>query len=201
MSDPPLSDIDFKNKMAWVCTKLGCVFPMVIRPAFRMGQYRVNDHPYHTPHFNLNRLPLSSRYVRREILPLFLKQTMILHQIVVLIYQQLLVKDFLVHYLWFVDLLQISLQLLWNIVCRQGLLVYNEHCRIRLISCNQWVNQIQVCKGQKSADGVLSDQYDPWQDLEFSCKDMVVSHCPVLFAVQYLWKYRWEYYREFPLEY
>ena len=24
---------------------------MVIWPAFRMGQYRVNDHPYHTPQF------------------------------------------------------------------------------------------------------------------------------------------------------
>ena len=30
-------------------SKLGCVFPMVIWPAFRMGQYRVNDHPYHAP--------------------------------------------------------------------------------------------------------------------------------------------------------
>ena len=27
--------------------ELGCVFPMVIWPAFRMGQYRVNDLPYH----------------------------------------------------------------------------------------------------------------------------------------------------------
>ena len=27
----------------------GCVFPMVIWPAFRMGQYRVNDHLYHAP--------------------------------------------------------------------------------------------------------------------------------------------------------
>ena len=24
---------------------------MVIWPAFRMGQYRVNDHPYHAPQF------------------------------------------------------------------------------------------------------------------------------------------------------
>ena len=31
--------------------KLVCVFPMVIWPAFRMGQYRVNDHPYHAPQF------------------------------------------------------------------------------------------------------------------------------------------------------
>ena len=31
--------------------KRGCVFPMVIWPAFRMGQYRVNDHPYHAPQF------------------------------------------------------------------------------------------------------------------------------------------------------
>ena len=32
-------------------SKRGCVFPMVICPAFRMGQYRVNDHSYHTPQF------------------------------------------------------------------------------------------------------------------------------------------------------
>ena len=25
------------------------VFPMVIWPAFRIGQYRANDHPYHAP--------------------------------------------------------------------------------------------------------------------------------------------------------
>ena len=31
--------------------KRGCVFPMVISPAFRMAQYRVNDHPYHAPQF------------------------------------------------------------------------------------------------------------------------------------------------------
>ena len=30
-----------------------CVFPMVIWPAFRMVQYRVNDHPYHAPQFSL----------------------------------------------------------------------------------------------------------------------------------------------------
>ena len=36
-------------KLSHVLTnsKLGCVFPMVIWPAFRMGQYRVNDHPYY----------------------------------------------------------------------------------------------------------------------------------------------------------
>ena len=33
-------------------TKWGCVFPMVIWPEFRMWQYRVNDHPYHTPPFS-----------------------------------------------------------------------------------------------------------------------------------------------------
>ena len=31
--------------------KRGCVFPMVIWPVFRMGQYRVTDHPYHAPQF------------------------------------------------------------------------------------------------------------------------------------------------------
>ena len=31
--------------------KRGCVFPMVIWPAFRMGQFRVNDHPYHAPSY------------------------------------------------------------------------------------------------------------------------------------------------------
>ena len=29
----------------------GCVFPMIIWPAFRMRQYRVNDHRYHAPQF------------------------------------------------------------------------------------------------------------------------------------------------------
>ena len=33
------------------CGKRGCVFPTVIWPAFRTGQYRVNDHPYHAPQF------------------------------------------------------------------------------------------------------------------------------------------------------
>ena len=33
--------------------KRGCVFPMVIWPEFRMGQFRVNDHPYHAPQFSL----------------------------------------------------------------------------------------------------------------------------------------------------
>ena len=31
--------------------KRGCVFPMDIWPAFRMEQYKVNDHPYHAPDF------------------------------------------------------------------------------------------------------------------------------------------------------
>ena len=31
--------------------KQGCVFPMVIWPAFRMEKYRVNDHPYHASQF------------------------------------------------------------------------------------------------------------------------------------------------------
>ena len=34
--------------------KRGCVIPMVIWPAFRMGQYRVNDHPYRAPQFTAN---------------------------------------------------------------------------------------------------------------------------------------------------
>ena len=32
-------------------SKRGCVFSMVIWLAFHMGQYRVNDHPYHAPQF------------------------------------------------------------------------------------------------------------------------------------------------------
>ena len=32
-------------------TKRGCVFSMVNWPAFRMGQYRANDHPYDAPQF------------------------------------------------------------------------------------------------------------------------------------------------------
>ena len=31
--------------------KRECVFQMVIWPAFRIGQYRVNDYPYHAPQF------------------------------------------------------------------------------------------------------------------------------------------------------
>ena len=34
-----------------ICYKRGCVFPMVIWSEFRMGKYRVNDHPYHAPQF------------------------------------------------------------------------------------------------------------------------------------------------------
>ena len=33
--------------------KQWCVFPMVILPALRMWQYRVNDHHYHAPQFKL----------------------------------------------------------------------------------------------------------------------------------------------------
>ena len=32
-------------------SKRGGVFPMVIWPEFRMGEYRANDHPYHAPQF------------------------------------------------------------------------------------------------------------------------------------------------------
>jgi len=35
-----------------VLYKQGCVFLMVIWPAFRMEKYRVNDHPYHAPQFS-----------------------------------------------------------------------------------------------------------------------------------------------------
>ena len=31
--------------------KRGCVFPLVIWPAFRMEHNRVNGHPYHAPQF------------------------------------------------------------------------------------------------------------------------------------------------------
>ena len=31
--------------------KRGCVFPMVIWPAIRMRQYRVNNYTYHAPQF------------------------------------------------------------------------------------------------------------------------------------------------------
>ena len=37
------------SRNRWMFVKQECVFPMVIWPAFRMGQYRVNDHPYHAP--------------------------------------------------------------------------------------------------------------------------------------------------------
>ena len=38
--------------------KWGCVFSMVIWPAFRMWQLRANDHPYHAPLFTLLSGPL-----------------------------------------------------------------------------------------------------------------------------------------------
>ena len=47
---------EFENRMitqGGFQNKRGCVFPMVIWPAFRIGQYRVNDHPYHAPKFIL----------------------------------------------------------------------------------------------------------------------------------------------------
>ena len=39
-------------RLSQVSSTRVCVFPMVIWPAFRMGQYRVIDHPYHAPQFN-----------------------------------------------------------------------------------------------------------------------------------------------------
>ena len=42
----------FKPKLTGATNrKRGCVFLMVIRPAFRMRQYRANDHPYHAPQY------------------------------------------------------------------------------------------------------------------------------------------------------
>ena len=45
------------------CIKRGCVFSMVIWPAFRMGQYRANDHPYHAPQFNARDIYFGNYYV------------------------------------------------------------------------------------------------------------------------------------------
>ena len=47
----------------WPGYKLGCAFPMVIWPAFRMGQYRVNDHPYHAPQFKNTVLSEESTFI------------------------------------------------------------------------------------------------------------------------------------------
>ena len=41
----------FSRPWKKIDNKQGCVFPMVIWPAFRMEKYRVNDHPYHAPQF------------------------------------------------------------------------------------------------------------------------------------------------------
>ena len=43
----------FTNPGQMAHSKRGCVFAMVIWPEFRMVQYRVNDHPYHTPQYIL----------------------------------------------------------------------------------------------------------------------------------------------------
>ena len=40
-----------EERLLSIIDKRGCVFPMVIWPEFRMGQYRVNDHPYHASQF------------------------------------------------------------------------------------------------------------------------------------------------------
>ena len=40
-----------QNSRKRLAIKRGCVIPMVIWPAFRMGQYIVNDLPYHAPQF------------------------------------------------------------------------------------------------------------------------------------------------------
>ena len=38
---------------------------MVIWPAFRMGQHRVNDHPYHAPQFTILKDSLESNYLSK----------------------------------------------------------------------------------------------------------------------------------------
>ena len=43
---------------------------MVVWPAFRMGQYRVNDHPYHTPQFTLTWAMLNDQTVKSSLLAL-----------------------------------------------------------------------------------------------------------------------------------
>ena len=43
---------DFLNAWKNKWSKIGCVFPMVIWSAFRMGQNRVNDYPYNAPQFS-----------------------------------------------------------------------------------------------------------------------------------------------------
>ena len=48
-----LFEIHLKGTIHQSPHKRGCVFPMVIWPAFRMGQYRVNDHPYHALQFKI----------------------------------------------------------------------------------------------------------------------------------------------------
>ena len=52
----PITNVAFNKLSTLFATgtsnKQGCVFPMVIWPAFRMEKYRVNDHPYHAPKFN-----------------------------------------------------------------------------------------------------------------------------------------------------
>ena len=46
--------VSFVTNIDVVNVKQGCVFPMVIWPAFRIGQYRVNDLPYHAPQFTFD---------------------------------------------------------------------------------------------------------------------------------------------------
>ena len=41
--------LGFEDDVVIDYAKRGCVFSMVIWPAFRMGQHRASDHPYHAP--------------------------------------------------------------------------------------------------------------------------------------------------------
>ena len=40
-----------------LCSKMGCVFPMVILSEFRIGQYGDDDHWDDAPHFNFQKYP------------------------------------------------------------------------------------------------------------------------------------------------
>ena len=48
-----------------VTDKRGYAFPMVIWPAFRMGPYRVNDHPSHAPQFTGNLLTVPVQWIKK----------------------------------------------------------------------------------------------------------------------------------------
>jgi len=55
LSNGSVPNFESRSKWGSFPRKRGYVFPMVVWPAFRMRQYRINDHPHHAPQFTRSR--------------------------------------------------------------------------------------------------------------------------------------------------